>query len=115
MATETDLRQACLSLPEVMEKSFDRLPGFYVKKKLFARISDHPGAIVVWRPDVAEKEALIAAEPEKFFETSHYSGHPAVLVRLKAVGVCELRELVTESWTLRAPPRLVARFNEGER
>ena len=60
-----------------------------------------------------EREALIASEPEKFFETPHYEGHPAVLVRLEAVDVEELTELLTESWMLRAPTRVLAAFEAG--
>jgi hypothetical protein len=114
MASEADVRQICLSLPETIEKPYERLPGFRVKNKLFARIREKPDALVVWRPDVVEKEALIRSEPEKFFQTRHYEGHPAVLVYLEAVDVNELEELLTESWTLRAPARLVAAFEAGK-
>jgi hypothetical protein len=112
MATEDDVRRICLSLPETIEKPYDRLPGFRVKDKLFARIRENPDALVVWRSDIEEKKGLIASEPAKFFETPHYEGHPAVLVRLEAVEVDELEEILTESWALRAPARLVVAFAE---
>ena len=41
---------------------------------------------------------LIASEPDKFFQTPHYAGHPAVLVRLEAIELDELIDLLTESW-----------------
>ena len=110
MTSEADVRRICLSLPETTETPYERLPGFRVRNRLFARIRANPDALVVWRPEVAEKKALIAAEPEKFFETPHYEGHPAVLVRLEAVDLDELTELLTESWLLRAPARLAAAF-----
>ena len=110
MASEADVRRICLSLPETMEKPYQGLPGFRVRDKLFARIREEPDALVVWRPDVLEKEALIASEPEKFFQIPHYEGHPAVLVRLEAVEADELQELLTESWSLRASRRLVEAF-----
>jgi hypothetical protein len=113
MATEADVRRICRSLPETIEKPYEGLPGFRIKNKLFARLRKNPDALVVWRPDVAEKKALITSEPEKFFETPHYEGHPAVLVRLEAVAVDELTELLTESWALRAPARVVAAFEAG--
>ena len=113
MATEEDVRRICLSLPETIEKPYEGLPGFRVKDRLFARIRARPDALLVWRSDVSEKEALIASEPEKFFQIPHYEGHPGVLVRLEAVDVEELRELLTESWELRAPPKLVSAFNSG--
>ena len=40
----------------------------------------------------------------------HYKGHPAVLVPLEAIDVEELEELLTESWAINAPARLVAAF-----
>jgi hypothetical protein len=113
MTSEADVRRICLSLPETSEQPYERLPGFRVKNKLFARIRANPDALVVWRPEVAEKKALISSEPERFFETPHYEGHPAVLVRLEAVECDELTELLTESWLLRAPKRVVAAFEAG--
>ena len=62
----------------------------------------------VWCADEAEKDFLIRAEPEKFFTTPHYHGHPSVLVRLDAIGRDELTELLTDSWRVRAPKRLAA-------
>jgi hypothetical protein len=60
-------------------------PGFRVKDKLFARIRPEGDVRVVWCEDLAEKEAMIASEPDKFFTTPHYDGHPTVLVRFSAV------------------------------
>jgi hypothetical protein len=54
------------------------------------------------------KEAMCAAEPELFFTTSHFEGHPSVLVRLDSIGLPELEEVVTEAWFARAPPKLAA-------
>ncbi len=115
MATEDDVRRICLSLPETIEKPYDRLPGFRVKNKLFARIRKNPDALVVWRPEVREKEALIASDPATFFQTPHYEGYPAVLVRLETVAIDELEELLADSWALRAPARLAADFEARRR
>jgi hypothetical protein len=82
-----------------------------VKDKLFARIREEGDVLVVWTGDITEKEALVAAEPDKFFTTPHYDGHPTVLVRFSAVDVDELEELLTESWRVRAPKRLLAAFD----
>ena len=41
--------------------------------------------LVVWVADEGEKHGLIASEPEKFFTTPHYDGHPIVLVRFDGV------------------------------
>jgi len=115
MATiEDDVRRICLSLPETVELPYERLPGFRVRKKLFARIRQNPDALVVMRPHIDEKRALIAAEPHKYFQTPHYEGHHAVLVRMEAIDVSELEKLLTESWLLTAPARLVTHYKPKE-
>ncbi|MDX6562435.1 MAG: hypothetical protein QOD65_2249 [Gaiellales bacterium] len=58
-----------------------------------------------------EKQALIAADPAKFFTEPHYDGYPAVLVRLDAIEDDELAELLTDAWRCAAPRRLVAEFD----
>jgi hypothetical protein len=111
MITEADVRRAALSLPHTTEKPSYGTPGFRVKDRLFARIREEGDVLVLWCADEGEKHALIASEPEKFFTTSHYDGHPIVLVRFEALDVDELSELLTESWRLRAPARLVKMFD----
>ena len=67
---------------------------------------------MVFVADLDEKEALLASDPKKFFTTPHYDGYPTVLVNLKAVGVRELRELITESWRCKAPKRVLQRHDD---
>ena len=69
---------------------------------------------VVEAEDRAEKEALLAAEPGRFFATAHHGESSRILVRLAAVTPDELRPLVVESWRHHAPPDLVARLDAGE-
>ena len=111
MPTEEDVRRIALSLPATSERPSYGTPGFRVKDKLFARIHDLPGTLVVWVPDMAEKEALLTASPETFFETPHYDGYPMVLVHLDVIELDELTEVVTDSWRARAPRRLLAEFD----
>ncbi len=107
MTTEDDVRRIALSLPAVTEGPSYGTPGWKVKDKLFARMRENPDALVAFRMDVNEKEALIAAEPDKYFQIPHYEGHPAVLVRLENVDVEELEDILTLAWTVRAPAKLV--------
>ena len=66
MATEQDVRQVALSLPETAEKPSYGTPGFRVKDRLFLRIrSDAEGGLVVFVADIGEKEALLASDPEQ--------------------------------------------------
>ena len=60
-----------------------------------------------------EKEILLQAEPEMFFQTPHYEGYPAMLVRLSAISEVELEEVLTEAWRIKAPKRLVREFDTG--
>ncbi|MET3807345.1 hypothetical protein ABIB25_004368 [Nakamurella sp. UYEF19] len=88
------------------ERSSYGTPGFRVQDKLFARVHEEPGVLVLWRPSVRDRDELIAAAPDRFFTTPHYDGHPTVLLRLPAVDVVELRELLIDAWDVRAPVRL---------
>lgn len=108
MATEDDVRRIALSLPEVTEKPWFNTPGFRVKDKSFLRIrTGAEGGLVVFVPDLGEKEALLASDPDKFFTNPHYDGYPVVLVNLPAVDVDELTELIAESWRVKAPKRVL--------
>ena len=111
MVTEDDVRRVALSLPHTTEKPSYGTPGFRVKDKLFARIREEGDVLLVWVAGDGEKQGLIASDPEKFFTTPHYDGHPTVLVRFAAVDVDELTELLTESWRLRAPKRVLAELD----
>ncbi|MEU5695814.1 MmcQ/YjbR family DNA-binding protein [Actinosynnema sp. NPDC020468] len=106
-ATESDVRQIALELPETAERTSYGTPGWRVADKLFARMHEDDGVLVVWCADEGEKEALLRSAPDRFFTTAHYDGHPMVLVRLAEVDKAELRELLTDSWRTRAPKRLV--------
>ena len=58
-----------------------------------------------------EKQALIAADPAKFFTEPHYNGYPAVLVRLDAIDGDELAELLMDAWRASAPRRLAGELD----
>ena len=111
MATEADVRRIALALPETAERPSYGTPGFRVKDRLFARIHQDGGVLVVWCADELEKESLIDSQPEAFFTTPHYDGHPLVLVRLDAIGLDQLEALLVDAWRIRAPKRLRAAFD----
>jgi len=75
---------------------------------MFIWIREAPEGLVVWVESEEDKLAMISSESDKFFTTDHYDGHPIVLVRLEGVDVDEAAELITESWRLRAPKKVVA-------
>lgn len=49
------------------------------------------------------KEALLGAFPDIFFTIPHFDGYPVVLVRLEAIAVDHLREVITDAWLLKVP------------
>lgn len=57
---------------------------------------------VLYVGDEAEKQALLLGEPDLFFTTPAYDGFAYVMVRLDAVDVARLEELVTDAWHMRA-------------
>jgi hypothetical protein len=50
--------------------------------------------------------------PSIYFETDHYKGWPAVLIRLRAIEDDELRHRLTRAWLLVAPKRIAAQLNQ---
>jgi hypothetical protein len=116
MADADDVRRLALALPDVVEiesAGFD----FRVANKGFvwSYPERRPGKPRLIRTDVAvlfvgdeaEKQALLLGEPEVFFTTHGYDGLPLVMLRLAAVDVERLRELVTDAWRMRAPDEIV--------
>lgn len=112
MPTEDDARRIALALPETTEKPSYGTPGFRVKDKLFARMHELPDTLVVWVADLDEKEALLASAPDHFFETPHYDGYPMLLVRLDEIELDELTEVLTDSWRVRAPRKVLALLDD---
>jgi hypothetical protein len=110
MVTESQIRRIAMSLPGAYEHaSYDGHPSWRTKPRMFTWIRDNPKALVVWVESLDDKEMMIASEPRVFFTTPHYDGYAMVLVRLEAVDVKRARELITESWRLRAPKSLLTR------
>jgi hypothetical protein len=68
----------------------------------------YPDVIMFWVASEADKLALIQDPDTPFFTTSHFDGHPSVLLRAAHVAVLsriELSELVQDAWLARASDR----------
>jgi hypothetical protein len=120
MADQEDVRRIALSLPGTREEK-DHF-AFSVenkgKQKGFAWVwvervdprkprVPRPDVLAVRVRDQAEKAALLAGDPERFFTEPHYNGFPAVLVRLPRVTRAQLRKLIFDAWRCQAPTQLV--------
>src|SRR4051812_50188572 len=120
MATWDDVRRLALGLPETEERTARSGIQWRVRDKLFVwerplRRSDlealgdaAPGGPILGArvEHLVAKEALLADDPSVFFTTPHFYGYPAVLVRLDAISVEDLEEVIAEAWLARAPARL---------
>jgi len=113
MATQKDVRRIALGFAGVVEEK-DRF-AFSVMAKgkakgicwvwlerldpKKARVPN-PAVLAVRTANLDEKEMLLASDPEqgKFFTEPHYNGYPAIMVRLAAIRVPELRELIENAW-----------------
>jgi len=71
----------------------------------------YPDVIMFWVPSESDKLALVQDRTSPFFTTSHFDGHPSVLLRASRVGeltVQELTEVVQDAWLSQASPRRAA-------
>ena len=122
MATQADVRRIALALPAAEEAgdrfafsvpSNGKLKGFvWVWMERVApkkpRVPN-PGVIAVRVANEGQKNALLSADRAKFFTEPHYDGFPAVLVRLEAVSVKDLKVLIAEAWRCQAPAQVARR------
>jgi hypothetical protein len=126
VSTQQDARRIALSLPETVEAedsfAFSVRNGSKYKrfawawnegKQPKAPRAPNPDVLAVRVANLAEKEALLAAEPVKCFTEPHYNGFPSVLLRLAHVDADELGELITDAWVCQAPAELVRLFQTG--
>jgi hypothetical protein len=114
-AMETDIARVhrmAAHLPEVELSSWYGTPSLKVAGKGFARIKE-PGVLVVMCP-LGLKEALMEAEPDAFFETPHYAGWPAMLVRLDEVDDARLKDRLECAWLQKAPKRLAKQWETAQ-
>jgi hypothetical protein len=128
MADQSDVRRIALSLPETREAE-DHF-AFSVlnkgKEKGFAwswneRVEPkkprvpNPDVLAVRVATLDEKEMLLRSDPHTFFTEPHYDGYKAVLVRLAAIDVDEIEELLTDAWRCQGPRSLVEAFDADTR
>jgi hypothetical protein len=124
LAARGDVRRIALSLPAT-EEAPDRF-AFSVRNKgklkgfvwvWMERVTPkksrvpQPKVIAVRVANLDDKEVLLGLDPAKFFTEPHYDGFPAILVRLAAVTVRELRPLITEAWRCQAPKERLAELH----
>lgn len=108
MVTVEQVRQVALELPRAYEALVRDRVKFRVGQIVFVAFSADETEMGFGYPKEA-RDALIAAEPAKFFlpRTSDLRFN-WVEARLAALGEEEMRELVTDAWRMCVPKRVAA-------
>jgi hypothetical protein len=95
------VRALALAMPEVIDSSTLRGIGFKARGKLLAckaiNRSAEPETLMV-RVGAADRDRLIAEDPESFYLTPHYLVNASVLVRLKQVSRKTLEAVLEVAW-----------------
>jgi hypothetical protein len=102
---------AAAKLPGVEEGLSYGMPSLKVAGKFMARVRE-PDVLVVMC-DLEEKEFLMQMNGAIYFETDHYKGWPAVLVRLSKIDDAALTHRLQVAWRRQAPKKLQASIANG--
>ena len=115
------LAEICEDLPEVVQRpggEHGRHVGYLVRKKTFAYfLDDHHGdgrLALSFKAPPGEQEALVGAEPERFFVPSYLGprGWVGLYLDREPPDWAEVTELLTEAYRMSAPKRLAAELDE---
>jgi hypothetical protein len=104
------VRALARAFPEVEESTQGRI-AFSVRGKGFAwEARERDGGGLAVRVDRDEKQLFLDASPDVYFTSPHYSGFPAVQIRLEQIDEDELRERLEDAWLIQAPKRLASAY-----
>ena len=96
-----------LTLPDTeLSKSYGQPAVKVVSNgRAFLNVGHEPDTSFVLAVDVDRIELLKATDPDSFWQTAHYEGWPAVLVRYDSPDPKRVRALIAESrdWTAARP------------
>ena len=111
VVTIDDVRRLALSLPRTEEKLIGDRVKFRVGRLVYASISPDETLMGFGFPK-EERAARVAAEPDKFLmpipSDERYNW---VRVRLAAIDMAEMTELVVDAWRMVVPKRLGASYD----
>jgi hypothetical protein len=108
----------CRALPEVTARG-DQHVTFQVRNKTFAYyLEDHHGdgrVALCCKAAPGEQQALVAADPARYYRPAYLGARGWVAVRLDTGDVDwdEVAELAVDAYRLTAPKRLLAQVDGG--
>jgi hypothetical protein len=113
MTTIDAVRELALSLPRSYEALVRDRVKFRVGRLVYLSFSRDERLMGFAFPK-EEREALVAAEPDKFMmPATSDMRYNWVVVRLEAIDDAEMREIVLEAWRMAVPKRVAAEHLEG--
>jgi hypothetical protein len=113
MVTIDDVRPYALSLPRSYEVLVRDRVKFRVGRIVYVAFSRDESQMGFGFPK-EERAALVASEPDKFLlPTQSDMRYHWVEVRLAAIDVDEMRELVLDAWRMCVPKKVAAEY-DGE-
>jgi hypothetical protein len=112
MVTVDDVRAVATELPRAYEVLVHDRVKFRVGAIVFVAFSRDETTMGFGFPK-ADREMLVASDPEKFMlprETDMRFNW--VCVRMEALDLAEMRELVVDAWRMVVPKRVAAEYDE---
>jgi hypothetical protein len=95
------VRAIGLRLPDTEEGTAYGSPALKVQGKMFACMANHKSAepnTLALLLDFAQRDELIAEDPQTYYLKEHYVNYPCVLVRLSRIHPDALRDLLGAAW-----------------
>jgi hypothetical protein len=113
--TLEDVRRLALTLPRTTEALVRGRVKFRVGRIVYVALS-HDETVMGFAFPRDERDWLVGSEPDKFLlPTASDLRYNWVLVRLAAIDVAEMRELVFDAWRMVVPKRVAASFDPEEK
>ncbi len=110
LVTFETVRQILLALPGVEEGTSYGTQAFRLRKKFLVRLREDGETLVV---KCADRDPLMASDPQAFFITKHYENYPSVLVNLTKVKLADLRALLEATWRDAASAAQIKLYDSG--
>ena len=90
-------------LPGIERSTSYGTPSLKVRGKFLGRLFDADTLVI--RCPVEETAMLMQTEPQFYFQTDHYRGYEAMLVRLAYIDDARLAARLERAWSMQAGPR----------